>query len=521
MSARWPLGVFFLALMPRLFELGKRPFWLDEVFTLQRASLPPAALVQDSFLNHHMPSFFLMLSPLIGLGDPQFWLRVPSALFGAASVMLVFIIASRIGGRIAGVVAALILGLSPTALAFSQEARSYTLEMCLILVALWGVVRLAMDVPASSRPAWRDGGALGAWVAFTVGSAAALDVLGDGLPWIITGNVIFLVLLPVSPNRGQLLRNLLLADGVIVLACLPFYLLMLAHQDKGFVSSVMWIPPLDVSRVWYDFGSVYFMRIADSVTFHFMHVSTPSVMVWMIDAALLGAVLAASWVLRRRPALLAALGISFVFLPLLFTVISIWRPILLPRYILWSAAPFAILAGIGSEAVLRSCAPRVRVVVMGVAALLLLTNMAPYYHVETKPRWDIAAAMLARDVRPGDVVYLYDTGALPILQTYLPAGAKTVVLRDAAGDLSHAMKAEAQGKRVWAVYGHAGQSPERQALAKFYGANRALGTPAKLQEAGKRIVIALYDPRRPPVACTAIAPAHLAGVCNEAMQGLD
>lgn len=521
MTARWPLVVFLLALVPRMIDLGKRPFWLDEVFTLQRASLAPRALVQDSFLNHHMPSFFLMLSPFVGLGDPQFWLRVPSALFGAASVMLVFVIASRIGGRKAGVVAALILGLSPTALAFSQEARSYTLEMCLILVALWGVTRLALDVPAASRGVLKPGGALAAWGAFVLGSAAALDVLGDGLPWIITGNVIFLALMVVSPDRRQLVKNFLLADGLIALACLPFYLLMLTHQDKGFVDSVMWIPPLDLSRVWYDFGSVYFMRIADSVTFHFMRVPTPALLTWAIDAALAGAVLVAAWVLRRRPALLAALGISFVFLPLMLTVISIWRPILLPRYILWSAAPFAILAGIGTSALLEYCTPRVRMAAMGGAAFLLLTNMAPYYHVETKPRWDIAAKLLAQDVRPGDVVYLYDTGALPILRTYLPSGAQAVVLQDAAGDLSHAMQAEAQGKRVWAVYGHAGQSPERQALEHFYGQNRALGAPAKLQAAGKRIVIALYDPRRAPVACAAIAPAHLATVCGEATSHID
>ena len=75
--ARIPALVALLALIPRLIDLDTRPFWLDEVFTFQRASLAPAALVQDSFINHHMPSFFLMLSPLVGLGNPQFWLRFP------------------------------------------------------------------------------------------------------------------------------------------------------------------------------------------------------------------------------------------------------------------------------------------------------------------------------------------------------------------------------------------------------------------------------------------------------------
>ena len=516
---RWPLCVLGLALLPRLVDLGARPFWLDEVFTLQRASLAPAALVQDSFLNHHMPSFFLMLSPLTGLGDPQFWLRFPSAVFGALSVMLVFMIADRIAGRLAGVIAALIIGLSPAALAFSQEARSYTLEMCLILIGLYGLIRLAMDIPGASKPL-HSGPARTSWAAFILGSAAALDVLGDGLPWLLTANLIGVVLLRQSPDKKRLLWNFMLADLVVAVCCVPFYALMIFHQDKGFVDSVMWIPPLNISRVWYDFGSVYFMRIADAVTFDFMKVPTTLLLVRLIDAGLGLAVLTAAWVLRRRPAMLAVLGISFVFLPLMFTVISLWRPILLPRYILWSAAPFAILAGIGASALLEAAAPRTRRAIVGIAAVLLLANMTPYYHAETKPRWDLAAKMLAQEVAPGDVVYLYDTGALPILRVYLPPGTQTVVLNDSAGDLNHALQAMSQGKRVWAVYGHAGQSGEPKALAKFYANTSVLGTPEKMQVAGNRIFIALYDPANNGhgmgVVCTPAVPmaGHVSAACS-------
>jgi mannosyltransferase len=75
---QWPLPVFLLALLLRLAELGARPFWLDEVFTLRRVSMPPGALVVDSFQNHHMPSYFLLLWPLAGLAHPEFWLRLPA-----------------------------------------------------------------------------------------------------------------------------------------------------------------------------------------------------------------------------------------------------------------------------------------------------------------------------------------------------------------------------------------------------------------------------------------------------------
>jgi mannosyltransferase len=505
-AARWPAIVFILALIPRLIDLGTRPFWLDEVFTFQRAHLPPAALVQDSFFNHHMPSFFLLLAPFAALGHPQFWLRAPSAIFGAISVMMVFIIGRRIGGRMAGIIAALVLGLSPTALAFSQEARSYTMEMSLILIALYGIVRLALDLPAAAAPLRRRAAVTG-WLAFTLGSAAALDVLGDGMPWLITANIIFVVLVRQSPRPRQMLANLLIADAAVAILTAPFYIAMLFFQDKGFVDSVMWIPALTLPRFWYDVGSVYLMRIPDSVTFKFMSVRTPELLIEFIEAGLLIAVAAATWRLRRRPAVFATLLVSFLFLPLLFTVVSIWRPILLPRYILWSAAPFAILAGIGASALLTHFRPRLRLSLLGAGAALLLINMAPYYHVETKPRWDVAAKMLALDVQPGDTVLLYDQGALPILKLYLPAGVKATVLHNVVGNVADAQTSLAQGKRVWAVFGHAGQNGGSQQWVNFYNKNEALGTPRQIQVAGNRIYIALYNP--PSLAC--LAPSAVAG----------
>jgi 4-amino-4-deoxy-L-arabinose transferase-like glycosyltransferase len=492
--AKWPAAVFFLALMPRMLELGSRPFWLDEVFTFQRVHLPAAALVKDSFANHHMPSYFLLLSPFTALGNQQFWLRLPSAAFGALAVMLVYLIATRISGRMAGLIAALILGLSPAAIAFSQEARSYTMEMCLILAALYGVTMLAQDVPRAAKP-WRDpAAARTGWALFILGSAAALDVLGDGLPWVITANLIGAALLWQSGRRGRLLRNFIAADLLIALLSLPLYLVMAAQQSSRFTDSLMWIPSLTLGRFWYDIGSVYLMRIMDSVSFELIDGPMPAAIAWIIDAGLILAVGFSAWRLRRRPALLATLGLSFAFLPLLFTVISIWRPILLPRYILWSAAPFAIMAGIGASYIVTPLPSRWRAGAVLAGALLLVVNMAPYYGQETKPRWDIAAKLLAQDVAPGDVVLLDDLGALPVLKVYLPPGAQAVVLADSAGDLNHAVQAQKQGRRVWAVFGNAGQTAEKDRWPKFYAKMAPLGTPQQIQIAGSRIFITLFVP---------------------------
>ena len=503
----WAFGVFVLALLPRLLDLGTRPFWLDEVLTLQRASLKPVALMLDSFQNHHMPSFFLMLSPFTHLAHPEFWLRLPSAVFGAIAVMLVFMIASRVAGRLAGVLAALILGLSPTVVAFAQEARSYTLVMTLILVALYGVTLLAQDLPAAGR---EFKAAKAGWLCFILGTAAALDVLGDGLPWLLAANLIFMALLPFMQARRRFLRNVLLADLTILVLTAPFYALLLHFQTQSVSHSLGWIPPLDAARVWYNFGSVYFMHVADWVSYRFLnHYAVPG-LAWIIDALLMLALCAAGWGLRRRPPVLVVLGIAFLFLPCLFLLISLRQPVLLPRYLLWSAAPFAILVGVGAAMLLEGRhILATRLAVAGAAAVLLV-NLAPYYHVETKPRWDVAARMLAGEVNPGDVVYLSDTGALPILQLYMPHDAQAVVLKDADGDLTHAEHAIKAGKRVWVVYGHAGQNTSTP--KEFFGPAHALGKPSLVQAAGSRITIVLYDPAVNYASCSVLGLQD--GICG-------
>jgi 4-amino-4-deoxy-L-arabinose transferase-like glycosyltransferase len=434
---------------------------------------------------------------------------VPSAAFGAVSVMMVYLIGTHIAGRRAGVLAALILGLSPTALAFSQEARSYTMEMSLILVALYGIAVLAMDIPAASLPLRDKASSRLAWVTFALGSAAALDVLGDGLPWVITANLIGAIMLWKSPRRGILIRNLLLADALIAALSGPFYIMMAMTVQNGFVHSFDWIPPLTGPRIWYNIASVYLMRVADSVTFKLMDVPTPAALMWVIDAALIASAGLGAWRLRRRPGPLAVLSLSLLILPVATRLISVWKPLLLPRYILWSAAPFAILAGIGGSFAMRILPRRAQFLGLAGVAAVLLINLVPYYGAETKPRWDIAAHLLASEVAPGDVVYLNDKGALPILRMYLPPGTETVVLKDSDGDLQHAEQAEMQGKRVWAVFGHAGQSASKREWPQFYQHIAPLGAPAQFQMAGNRIYITLFDSTSHGVTTNCVPPLPL------------
>lgn len=476
-----------MALPPRLFGLGSRSFWLDEILTFNRASLKTPDLVLNSFQNHHMPSFFLLLAPLTHTSDPEYWLRLPSAILGALSVALVFMIATRVAGRRAGLMGALCLGLSPAALGFAQEARSYTLLMALILIALYGVTRLAQD--------WRQSKA--GWVCYIVGTASAMAVLGDTLPWFVASNLIFLCLTAFVPEPKRFILRVLKADALILLVTLPLYAFMLHYEAQGVATSLEWIPRLSLSQIWYSFGSVYLMRVPDWVSFKLLaHHAVPGI-IWLIDLLLILALGAAVFRLRRQPEMLITQGISFLFLPSLFLVISVVHPVLLPRYLLWSAAPFSVLIGVGADTLLGAL-PTTNLKTLSLSKIaiflvivLLALNVRPYYRDELKPSWDVAAKKLAEDVKPGDVVLFSDTGAVPILQFYLSDIDRATVLSSPYTDLKDAESAIKDNKRVWVVYGHAGQNTTTN--ESFFAQLKPLGTPILVQKAGKRITIALYN----------------------------
>jgi mannosyltransferase len=292
----WMLAVFCLGLLVRLFRIDHQPFWLDEALTSQRIQLGPSGLIADSFTNRHMPTYFLMLRLISQFGSGNALLRIPSALFGALSVGMVFVMARRISTRGAAVVAGLLMALSPLEVQYGQEARSYTLVTLLITIALWGLLRLAQNPHTAALDVRRiDADRLG-WVAYVAGTIGALDVLGDAAPWLIASNLaLFLIWRTLhqgaSPEvRDSFRRNACLSMAVIVACTVPFYGAILAFGDRHILQNFDWIPQLSWQHLWVAASSVYLMRTTAVVRFDLLHTAVP----------LLGALVA---VLAHAPAI--------------------------------------------------------------------------------------------------------------------------------------------------------------------------------------------------------------------------
>lgn len=484
----WLLVIFFLGLLVRLFRIDHQPFWLDEALTSQRVHLGVNGLISDSFTNRHMPTYFLLLQLLSPFGSSDAWLRIPSALFGAMSAGVVFAIARGIGGRGAGMIAGLLMALSPLQVQYGQEARSYTLVTLLITVALWGVLRLAQDPRRASLDIRRADAERWGWAAYVLGTVGALDVLGDAAPWLIASNLsLFLLWRSLRGQQQPAMhrafgRNWLLSMAVIAACCVPFYGAILAASDGHMLQKFDWIPELSWKHLWVVAGSVYLMRMTAVVKFGLLHTAVP------VLGAMVGLAAATGLLRMRRRLEGRVLLLGFIVLPLLILTISLFKSMLLPRYILWSAAPFFVLVGLGAAALPRRAIP----IAAGALFLMGAINLGPVYRTETKPRWDMAAATLAANVRPGDTVFTADPNAptmLTVLQPKdgVPIEANALV----TSQLDQALTRWKQGGRVWAVNGRSALG-KREALDDFKTRVAALGTPTVEIPQGKEITILMF-----------------------------
>ena len=479
-----PAAIGALALALRLYGLGDKPFWLDEIASLRRATSSLHDLVADSLRNKHYPSYFLLLWLVAKIGASQWLLRLPSALFGALDASLACAIGGRAAGRRSGLIAGLLMALSPFEIQFAQEARSYTLVACLILIALWGLVRLAQDPAAAALPLRHGGAPWRVWLAYGLGTAAALDVLNVAVPWLVAANLgAVAIAWRAGELRGAFLRNWGMVQALILAAWLPAFAWLYFASKGAVFYGAGWAPPATLKTIWAIIAPVYLLRISSFITFRLLPATVPGLAVAVAAMALWGA-----WRLRRDPVVLAVLGAAALVLPVGLLVVSLFVPVMVPRYFAWSAAPFFIFAGAGLGRL--SSAPLAAAAAALAASCLI--NLAPYYHFETKPRWDLVAKDLAAKAKPGDVVLLDNYYSYFVLSTF---AARDGLANDGVTltwNLPEALRL-APGHQLWAVYGRTGQAAKKQTPDGFRNSLAALGRPVREKSVGRYIILWRFD----------------------------
>jgi mannosyltransferase len=136
--------ITLLAALLRFYKLGEWSFWIDEIYTMGRAQAHYSSL--ELILRNIPPSrnwiplsVILTAGTLDALGTSEWNARLVSAVIGVISVPVLYFPVRRLFSAGVGLIAALLLAVSPWHIHWSQNTRFYTSLMLFYSLALFAL----------------------------------------------------------------------------------------------------------------------------------------------------------------------------------------------------------------------------------------------------------------------------------------------------------------------------------------------------------------------------------------------
>ncbi len=122
----------------RFATLTSQSYWVDESTTVHDISFGLGGLLHQIHVNETTPPLYFIVAWLWSkvFGSGEAGLRSLSALCGVATIPVAYLCARELVSRAAGLVAALLVAVSPFMVWYSQEARAYALFILLSGVSL-------------------------------------------------------------------------------------------------------------------------------------------------------------------------------------------------------------------------------------------------------------------------------------------------------------------------------------------------------------------------------------------------
>lgn len=127
-----------MLLILRLYHLGYHDLWYDEAYA--------AKFSQYSSASWNAPLYWVLLHFWVkAFGVNELSLRFPSFLFSFFSVIVTFLLGRTLFNKKIGVIASIVMGLSPLHLWYAQEARDYSMVLFFATLSSYLLARAAKE----------------------------------------------------------------------------------------------------------------------------------------------------------------------------------------------------------------------------------------------------------------------------------------------------------------------------------------------------------------------------------------
>lgn len=405
-------GITLLGALVRIVGLGSEPFWLDEAHTANFTTMTLGELWSfDPLYNRaNPPAYIVLMKAWAQISRSEEWFRAPSVLAGVLTIPLLYLICARMGSRRAGVLAALLLALAGYQVHYSQEARAYAILTMLVAVVILAIVQMVTEPdgdlarPVRRRPktprsrgqglrrpiTWTDV----AWPAYGLATGLALHMhntsltiplaasAGAGIWWVST-----------QPKPPRFVRNWVLANLLALAVWAPWIPGFIKQLSR--VSNEFWATSPTWTTALRDFAVLAKGDIGAML---------PFVETWWFNALVLIAVAVLVFLgLRRMDSKYRPVILSFIIIhPLAQLLYGLRRPVFLARTLIWIS--LGVLVAIGF-AVSRLKGKKLWLATAGLLVVPVLGTIG--YHVAfEKTPWDQAAAIVAAEAGPDDVIFV-------------------------------------------------------------------------------------------------------------------
>ena len=387
------------ALALRVVALGRHPLWIDEAFSIMLIVYTP---VSEWRFDVHPPLYYAMLWLWSSVSTTDAWLRLLSALLGAATIPVVYAVGSRLLGRAGGLWAAAFLAVTWFHVWYCREMRMYALLVLGFTLALWGMVAGARDDQRRGWVVYALAGAVVAW-SHAVGvyyaailAGLALVVPREGAGWRGSAG-------PVGSRRSWAVSTVALAA-----LCAPWAPVFFARA-RDTVASYWIAPPNPEPPVFTTIHEFTVSTIRSPATLLRAHLGMDlgaalGAWLWMVPLlAALGLAVTLGGPRRRR--VVWFLVLAYLLPIAVFTAASlVVRPVLIPRILQGAAVPMVLLLSAGVVAVPGRWARVAAGLAVG-GVLLLGAASGLRYDKDFREGWREASRHVQAHARPGDVLF--------------------------------------------------------------------------------------------------------------------
>jgi 4-amino-4-deoxy-L-arabinose transferase-like glycosyltransferase len=206
----------------RVFDVGAKSFWIDELLSLNHAKEITGwrSFLAPSSGDWHPPLYFLLLKGWLLFGEGESWARLLSVFLGIAVIPATFALARQFFSIPVSLLSSFLVAASPLFLLYDREVRNYPLFTLMSVMSLYFLVRGIREKQMRH------------WLGYTAFTTLAIYTHYHGF-LLVLGEVVFVCLSfrRIRPHWKAYVFSLV-AIGLLCLPLLPTLLRNLREANQ-------------------------------------------------------------------------------------------------------------------------------------------------------------------------------------------------------------------------------------------------------------------------------------------------